>query len=68
MTEQSLAMSVVLDSTPQEKPQAEMGPYWEWADPDGTEPFVEPGGLVDLALHELGGEVYAVEILQPDEC
>lgn len=68
MIEQSLTMSVALDVTPGERPQVEMGPYWEWADPDGIEPFVEPGGLVDVALHELGGEVYAVEILQPDEC
>ncbi len=68
MIEQGLAVSLALDATPRENSQADMGPYWEWADPDGMEAFVEPGGLVDVALHELGGEVYAVEVLQPDEC
>jgi hypothetical protein len=32
---------------------------------DNDEPYVEPGGLVDIAIHELGGEVTAVERL-PD--
>lgn len=30
------------------------------------EPYIEPGGLVDIAVNELGGEVTAVELL-PDE-
>jgi hypothetical protein len=32
----------------------------------GEEIYVEPGGLVELAVNELGGEVTAVELL-PDE-
>lgn len=29
------------------------------------DPYIEPGGLVDIAVHELGGEVTEVELL-PD--
>ena len=68
MIDQDLAVSLAVDATPRENSQVNLGPYWEWADPDGTEAFVEPGGLVDVALHELGGAVYAVEIVKPDEC
>ncbi len=57
-----------LESVTTRDPLEDVRPYWEWADPDGAEAFVEPGGLVDIALHELGAEVQAVDVLQPDEC
>jgi hypothetical protein len=40
----------------------------EPADPahDGGEIYVEPGGLVEIAVNELGGEVTSVELV-PDE-
>jgi hypothetical protein len=32
----------------------------------GQGPYIEPGGLVDIAVNELGGRVTSVELL-PDE-
>ena len=36
-------------------------PLVDSGQPADQEPYIEPGGLVDIAIHELGGELTAVE-------